>query len=95
MRRAAASASRSTGARSRCAPSVLTDDPGDGREARLKLRINELPLAVFELLDGQDIALDASRHSPRTIPRSTSSGNFGRRSASSRPLRTSTLRKPT
>ncbi|MBW6457181.1 MAG: AraC family transcriptional regulator [Trueperaceae bacterium] len=40
--------------------SVLADDPGDAREARLKLRINELLLAVFELLDGQDIALDRS-----------------------------------
>jgi AraC-like DNA-binding protein len=39
---------------------VLANDPGDAREARLKLRINELLLAVFELLDGQDIALDRS-----------------------------------
>lgn len=39
---------------------VLVDDPGDAREARLKLRLNELLLAVFELLDGQDIALDRS-----------------------------------
>jgi len=37
---------------------VVADEPGDAREARLKLRINELLLAVFELLDGQDIALD-------------------------------------
>ncbi|MFO8149128.1 MAG: helix-turn-helix transcriptional regulator [Trueperaceae bacterium] len=34
--------------------------PGDAREARLKLRSNELLLAVFELLDGQDVALDRS-----------------------------------
>lgn len=42
---------------------VLGEDATEAREARLKLRINELLLALAELLEGQDIALDRSLHS--------------------------------
>ena len=39
---------------------ALSDDATEAREARLKLRVNELLLALAELLEGQDITLDRS-----------------------------------
>ena len=39
---------------------VLGDDASEARETRLKLRVNELLLALLEVLEGHDIALDRS-----------------------------------